>query len=257
MTVSVALPRVMPAVVPAVLASAAVAQQIAYPLVGGPARDALTVSVVVSLAAVAVTHAAVTRGGRFAVAMLLVTGVPGFAAEVLGVHTGVPFGRYVYTGALGPRWFGVPLVVGLAWTMLAWPAVLAAGTLARSAAARVVVGAWTLAGTDLFLDPQLVHGGYWRWRDPSPHLPGVPSVPLSNLGGWLLVALLLSGALTWLVRGRGPADDRVPHTVFLWLYAGWVVALAGFGGQPAAAGWGALALAPVAAGVAAALLPRR
>jgi putative membrane protein len=228
---------------PALLAVAVVALQIAYPLTRGAARDHLTVAIVALLALTCVVHAAATRGAATALGLLLVTAVPGYLVEVLGVHTGLPFGSYAYSSALGTRLFGVPPLVGLAWTMLAWPATLAARRLVRRPAARVVVGAWALASADVFLDPQLVASGAWTWRFPSPHLPGVPDVPLTNFAGWLAVASVLSAAVQALA---GDGDDRVAVGLYLWLYVGWVIALAGFLGLAAAAGWGALAMGVVA-----------
>jgi uncharacterized membrane protein len=228
---------------PALLALAVVVLQITYPLVHGARRDHLTVLIVVVFAAACVAHAAQTRGARTAVGLLLVTAVPGYAVEVLGVHTGVPFGSYGYSSALGPRLFGVPPVIGLAWTMLAWPAGIAARHLVRQPATRVLVGAWALATADLFLDPQLVSSGAWTWRFPSPHLPGVPNVPLTNFAGWLVVALVLSAAVQVLA---GDGDDTVAIGLYLWLYVGWAVALAGFLDLAGAAGWGALAMGTVA-----------
>jgi putative membrane protein len=240
--------RARASAVPAVLAAAVVALQIAYPLVHGPARDHLTVVIVLGLAAAAVAHAGLTRGRRAALAVVLLTAVPGFAVEVLGVHTGVPFGTYAYADSLGPTLFGTPLLIGLAWTMLAWPAAIAARRLVRGRGARVVVGAWALASADLFLDPQLVSSGAWTWRFPSPHLPGVAHVPLTNYAGWLLVALVLSFALQ-AVAGDG--DDRVAIALYLWLYAGWIVALGVFLDLAAAAAWGALGMGLVAVPLAA------
>jgi uncharacterized membrane protein len=231
--------------VPATLAITVVALQIAYPLVHGGVRDHLTVAIVTLFAAAGLAHAWVTRGLRVAVTALGLTAVPGFAAEVLGVHTGFPFGSYAYDGSLGPRWFGVPLVVALAWTMLAWPAAIAARRLVRGFGARMAVGAWALAAGDLFLDPQLVAAGHWTWRHPSPHLPGVATVPLTNYAGWLLVALVLSLGLQLLLRGP-EHDERVPLALYLWLYVGWIVALAAFLHLGAAAAWGALGMGAVA-----------
>lgn len=230
---------------PALLAAAVVSLQIAYPLVHGGAREHLTVVIVAVLAATCVCHAAVTRGAHTAVGLLLVTAVPGYAVEVLGVRTGVPFGSYAYSTSLGPRVFGAPLLIGLAWTMLAWPASVAARRLVRGRATRVLVGAWALAVTDVFLDPQLVSSGAWAWRFPSPHLPGVPTVPLTNFAGWLAVAVVLSAAVQTLV-GAGDRNDSVPIALYLWLYAGWVVAEGAFLGLAGAAGWGALAMGTVA-----------
>ena len=226
-----------------ILLAGVVSLQVGYPLTHGTARDRLSVVIVAGLAAVAVWHAAATRGSRTAVALLLVTALPGYAVEVLGVHTGVPFGTYAYADSLGPRWFGVPPVIGLAWTMLAWPAALAARRLVRGRLARVLVGAWALAAADLFLDPQQVGAGHWTWQYRSPHLPGVAAVPLTNYLGWLVVALLLSAAVQ---ACAGDGDDRVMIGLYLWLYVGWIVALAGFLGLAAAAGWGALGMGLVA-----------
>jgi putative membrane protein len=239
---------------PAVLAVAVVALQIAYPLLHGAARDHLSVIIVAALAATCVVHAAVTRGLATAVALLLLTAVPGYAVEVVGVRTGFPFGTYSYSPTLGPRLFGVPPVIGLAWTMLAWPAALAARHLVEGRSARIVVGAWGLASADLFLDPQQVAAGHWAWRFPSPHLPGVADVPLTNYLGWLAVALVLSMAVQ-VIAGTG--DDTVLLGLYVWLYVGWIVALAVFLGLAAAAAWGALGMGLVAVPVAVRLTRRR
>lgn len=236
------------------LTAVGVALQICYPLSSGVARDRLTVAIVTTLGAACVVHAGVSRGWRFAAAMLLGTAGLGFCVEALGVHTGVPFGAYRYSDALGPSVLGVPPVVALAWTMIAWPAVLAARRLVARSATRIALGAWALATADLFLDPQMVAAGYWRWQHPAPHLPGVPTVPLSNLAGWLVVAALLSLLLnTLLDRVPARSGDRVAAALYLWLWAGWTVALAGFLGLPAAASWGAVAMGSVAVPLAARL----
>jgi uncharacterized membrane protein len=239
---------------PAALAALVVALQIAYPLTHGNTRDHLTVVIVVGLAAACVAHAAATRGPGVAAVLLLGTALAGFAVEVLGVHTGFPFGGYHYDSSLGLRLFGVPPVIALAWTMLAWPAALAARRLVTGFAARVAVGAWALASADVFLDPQMVDAGRWRWADPSPHLPGVPAVPLTNFAGWVVVAIVFSLALQLLLRSSPQdADDTVPELLYLWLYIGWVVALGVFLDLRAAAGWGALAMGTIALPLAARL----
>ncbi len=231
---------------PALLAAAAVGLQIGYPLVQGATRDRATVVIVVTFAAASAVHAIATRGPRIGATAVATAAGVGFAAEVLGRRTGVPFGAYDYGPMLGARVLGVPLVVGSAWTMLAWPAALVARRLVRHPAARVAVGAWALATWDLFLDPQLVSAGAWRWHDPTPHLPGVADVPLTNYAGWLLVATVVSAGLQWLLRADPGGADGVPVGLYLWTYAGSVVALAGFLDLAAAAAWGALGMGAVA-----------
>ena len=75
-------------------------------------------------------HASAWLGARSGLALLAAAGGVGLAAEAVGVTTGRPFGHYAYAGTLGPQVLGVPLVVPLAWTMMAYPALLAARRLA-------------------------------------------------------------------------------------------------------------------------------
>jgi putative membrane protein len=238
-----ARPGLRAGAVPALFALAALAE-VAYPLVHGTARDALTAFIVVVVAAASLTHAGLTRGPRAVIVLAAVTIVGGFAVEVLGVHTGVPFGRYEYGDSLGPSVAGVPLLIACAWTMLAWPAALAARRLARTFPGRVALGAWALAAWDLFLDPQMVADGHWHWLDPAPHLPGVPTVPLSDYLGWLIVSVVVSLALQFvLVDSDG--DDRWPLAFYLWTWVSSALALAAFLDLAAAAGWGLLAMGTV------------
>ncbi|HEY7046171.1 MAG TPA: carotenoid biosynthesis protein [Jatrophihabitantaceae bacterium] len=225
-----------------VLVLASVGLQLAYPLTHGATRDRLTVATVVMVAGASVTHAGVTAGRRGLAGCAVAAGL-GFGAELVGVHTGVPFGHYAYADSLGPKVAGVPVLAGLAWTMLAWPAALVARRLAGSLRARVLVGGWALASWDLFLDPQMVAAGHWTWADPTPHLPGVPNVPLSNYAGWLLVATAISLVLQGIPR---PADDRWMLGLYLWTYVSSVLALLVFLDLAGAALWGALGMGLVA-----------
>lgn len=225
---------------PAAFGVLTVLAQICYPLLHGSARDALIVAIVCAFALASLTAAATSRGAG-AVATLVGAGVLGLAVEIAGVHTGYPFGAYAYTGALGVRLFGVPLLIGLAWLMFAWPAAVVAARIVRAYPLRVLVGGWGLAAWDLFLDPQLVAAGGWRWTDPAPHLPGVPTVPVTNYGGWLFVALAVSALLQLVVRRPAPGD-AVPVALFLWTWLSSMLALAAFLSLPWAALWGGVAM---------------
>jgi putative membrane protein len=240
----VAEPRLL---VPALLGAVAVLAQVAYPLTpAGSVRDGLTIGTVLVFAAASVAHAALSRGPRAAVLLLLIAGGGGLLAEAAGVATGVPFGTYEYANSLGPRLLGVPLVIPLAWVMMAWPAYLVGARLTRTRAARVGVSAAALASWDLFLDPQMVDAGHWRWADPSPALPGVRTVPLTDYAGWAGVAVLLMLLLDRAVPVQTSTLDSVPYALYLWTYFSSVLAHAAFFGLPAAAFWGALGMGPVA-----------
>jgi uncharacterized membrane protein len=234
-----------------VAAVAVVLAQIAYPLLSGTALTAVTVLTVVLFAGAGVAHAATTAGPVAALRLLLAAGGISLVAEAIGLHTGYPFGRYGYASSLGAVLFGVPLVVLLAWTMMAYPALLSARRLAavppRTAPSRALVaglGGITLAAWDLFLDPQMVAGGFWTWRYPDPGLPGVPGVPLTNLAGWLLVGTALTAVLDRLLPTAtdSAADQVVPAALLTWTWLGSTLANLAFFGRPALAGYGFLAL---------------
>ncbi len=231
---------------PAALGVVVVGLQIAYPLADRSARHGLSVAIVGVFAAAMTSHAALTIGARRAGVVLASTTGLGFAVEVLGVHTGFPFGRYTYSTTLGWTFAGVPVIIAFAWTMLAWPAALAARRLVDSFGARVLVGAWALASWDLFLDPQMVAAGHWTWTSATPHLPGVDTVPISNYLGWLGVAVLMSLLLQGVLDGQRTVADGVPVSLYLWTYASSVLALGAFLGLPAAAAWGGVGMGLVA-----------
>ncbi len=231
---------------PVALAGCAVVAQVIYPLLHGSARDQLTVVVVLLYAATTFAHAALTRGRRAVLAVAIACVGVGFAVEVLGVHTGFPFGDYTYGSSLGPALFGVPVVVAFAWPMLAWPSALVARRLADTSGARVLLGAWALTGWDLFLDPQMVSAGHWHWLRVDVHLPGVANVPVSDYLGWFAVALLMSVLLQRALDRAPAADDRIAYGLYLWTWASSVLALAVFLDLRAAAFWGGLAMGSVA-----------
>ena len=227
-----------------VLAAATVLLQIGYPLVGGDARDALTVVTVVVFFLASTSHALVHRGARWTGLYVLLTAGTGLVAEALGTATGVPFGAYDYADSLGPKLLGVPVVIPLAWAMFAYPCLVVGQRLARTAVGAAAVGGLTLASWDLFLDPQMVEAGHWRFTDVTASLPGAPGIPVSNYLGWLLVAVLMLGMLQRL--GRVPADDRVPGALFLWTWGSSVLANAAFFGRPLVALTGGVVMGLVA-----------
>jgi len=239
--------------VSAALAVVTVLAQIAYPLTSGSRLATLTVVTVVLFAAASLTHAAATRGVAWMLGLLVAAGGLGLLAEAVGVRYGVPFGRYTYADSLGAKAFSVPLVVPLAWVMMAYPCLILGRRLARAAARRgrraepstlvaVVTGGLTLAAWDVFLDPQMVAAGHWRWAHPAPSLPGVDGVPLSNFGGWVLVALVIIAVLHAVLPERRRESEDVPGALLAWTWAGSTLGNAVFFDRPAVAVWGGVAM---------------
>ncbi|MEU4473704.1 carotenoid biosynthesis protein [Micromonospora sp. NPDC023888] len=235
--------------------------QICYPLTTGATRAGLTVATVVLGWLLSVGHALLSRGPRVAAALVTVATGGGFAIEAIGVATGVPFGSYDYSGELGPKLAGVPLIIPLAWTWMAWPAWLAAVRLTGGSApagggasagrwvGRIALATVGLAAWDLFLDPQMVAEGYWLWRDATPALPGLAGVPVSNYLGWLLFAVLMMSALRPLAGPAAEHTDRRDDPMvglYLWTYFSSILAHAVFLDLPASALWGAAGMSVTA-----------
>lgn len=232
---------------------ATVLAQVAYPLVAADTLRWLTIATVLLFAGACVLHAAATRGALWAASLVLLTGGISLAAEAVGVRTGVPFGSYEYASTLGPKVLDVPVIVPLAWVMMAYPCLLLGRRLSRAAARRgrratpsivvtVFTSALTLASWDLFLDPQMVAAGHWRWHDPTPALPAVPGIPLTNYAGWIVVSLVLMLVLDLLLPVGQREPEAVPGALLAWTWAGSVVGNAVFFDRPAVAWWGGIAM---------------
>jgi putative membrane protein len=229
---------------------------IAYPLTSGTARDAVSWAIVGLGATLSVVHAGLARGGRVGGGLLLVVSGTAVAFEAVGLATGFPYGRYEYSATLGPTLLGVPFLVPLAWLMMAWPSWVLADRLTRRVGAahrdvtRVGTAAAVFAAWDVVLDPQLVQAGYWTWAHPDPGLPGIPTVPLTNLAGWLLAGAVLMTLLS-LLTSRAPVPDAprigdaAPLLAIGWMTLGGAVAHAGWLGLPGSAAWGAALAVPL------------
>ena len=221
---------------PWVLALLVVLVQVPYPLLHGDARLGATTLAVLVFFAASATHA-FTMGRRSLVALVAVGCGGGYLAELVGVTTGFPFGRYSYS--LQPQVGGVPLLVPLAWAMMLWPTlVVVRRLLPGRVVSRAAVGGIALAGWDLFLDPQMIRAGYWHWAGGQG--PVLNGVPLVNTLGWLVVGTVLVCVLDVLTPSIPDGDQ--PLSLWTWTWLGSTVADAAFLGQPATALAGAVGM---------------
>jgi putative membrane protein len=191
--------------------------QIPYPLLDGRALEIFTLLTVYFGAAAMVLHARLSFGNKFALTYLAITALFAWLIETIGVNTGWPFGVYEYSETLGLFIFDVPLVVLFAWTMMAYPALIAARRIARGWV--FLYGGAILMGWDLFLDPQMVAAGRWTWEVTGASFPYAPEIPLSNPFGWLLSGLTLMAILNFVL----PTERRkeAPSTMAADIFLGW------------------------------------
>jgi putative membrane protein len=176
--------------------------------------------------------------GRRGVLVGAVAGAVGFGAELLGVATGRPFGRYSYSDRLGPRVRGVPLLAAAAWALLARPAWVVAGRLSARRALRVPLAAGALTAWDVFVDPRMAREGYWMW----PQGGAYEGVPVSNFLGWFATGVAAFAIVAAIDSARPDARDDVAHALYTWTWAGEAFANAALWRRPvvAIAGTGAM-----------------
>jgi uncharacterized membrane protein len=194
-----------------VAAAATSLAMVATPLAprGGATRRVLSTVVVVGSCATTLARCMERWGPARASAAVSSIAVGTAVVERVGTATGLPFGRYHYTAALRPQIGGVPVIVPLAWFAMAVPAREAAvGLLGRHASAprRVALGSVALTAWDLFLDPQMVGEGYWKWAAHGAYR----GIPLSNYLGWLVAGAAVMAVLEVVLP---PGDDADPVLV--------------------------------------------
>jgi len=151
----------------------------------------------------------------------------GASAELIGLATGFPFGKYAYTTVwwptlpipnLGP----FPLALPFAWLLMASSATLAAprGLTPQTGWRPALLGGLLAATIDLGMEPVMagrLH--YWRWLEPGP-LPG--GAPVANFLGWWAVGTM-AGAV--LISSIPPVRSTAPR----WVLGGFAVLVAGLG----------------------------
>ena len=135
--------------------------------------------------------------------MLVLGFVVGLSFEVVGVATGLPFGRYRYVALDAARILDVPVVVPVMWGIFSAMAYLAVRPFARGPKLTLLASSLMVI-LDLALDPAMTARRAWVWEGgwgPTWH-----GVPLSNFVGWFLVSSVIIGLYELAIKGDGPGD---------------------------------------------------
>jgi uncharacterized membrane protein len=170
-----------------------------------PGEFSWTASVIIALSALATVLSEMRFRSTSAACgdLILIAGVL-LIVEWVGVTTGIPFGEYRYTDALGFRIAGVPVAVTFAWYTTIVNAVRISEHLWNGHRAAVALSAaFITVSLDLALEPMASFvQGYWIWNG--------GTVPLMNYGAWFLLSLL--GGIR--VTRSGASSGETRHTLF-------------------------------------------
>ncbi|MDK2372302.1 MAG: carotenoid biosynthesis protein [Candidatus Korarchaeota archaeon] len=147
----------------------------------GSRREAdmtLTISLIISLALA-------SSEWRSAPALFLSGCLVGFFMELIGIHYGIPFGKYSYLSFEGVSLWGVPIPIALAWGLYLYTAYLASLPIAKRNW-RIVFTSLLMVVLDMAVDPVMVDRGVWIWKSGGPWF----GIPLSNFLGWFVTSAL-------------------------------------------------------------------
>ena len=106
----------------------------------------------------------------------------GMAAEWMGVHWGWFFGDYDYGDNFGPKFQGVPYLIGLYWALLTLATAAMAQRWVTPPWLQWVIAAALMVGLDMLLEQWAPVFDFWEF-DPKP--------PVDNYLSWFVLGFLL------------------------------------------------------------------
>lgn len=120
--------------------------------------------------------------------IFLVGFLSGVVTEIIGVNTGLLFGRYQYGNLFGEKLFGVPLVIGVNWFCIVYASYcMVKQYLIPSANQKILISiltAFVATVFDFIMEPVAVKLDFWTWEG------GI--IPFYNYLSWVLISLSLT-----------------------------------------------------------------
>ncbi len=108
----------------------------------------------------------------------------GFIIEIIGVKTGLIFGKYAYGNALGYKLFNVPLIISINWAMLICAGIIVVSRIFANKIIVLFVAAILVTSIDVLIEQVAPKLDFWQFEG---RLPG-----LQNYLSWIGVAFFSS-----------------------------------------------------------------
>ena len=113
----------------------------------------------------------------------------GYFAEFLGVNYQILFGKYAYGETLGIKIYGVSLIIGLNWLLLAVTTKAVVSRFINNDWIIVLLASLLMVGIDYLIEPVAPTLDFWRFEE--------NPVPFSNYRDWFFVAVLMQYVLSF------------------------------------------------------------
>ncbi len=110
--------------------------------------------------------------------------VLGFIIEVIGVQTGLIFGKYTYGNGLGFKLLDVPLVISVNWAMLICAGIIVVNTIFSNKLVVVTVASILVTLIDLLIEQVAPKLDFWHFENEGPSI--------HNYMGWIGVTFFMS-----------------------------------------------------------------
>jgi len=134
----------------------------------------------------------------------MLTFLSGYLVEVLGVHTGLIFGKYQYESTLGIKLFEVPPMIGVNWLLLIYVVGCSFCRINRPVWLKIAYGALVLTMFDYLVEPIAIRLDMWSWEE------GLP--PVQNYIAWYVVS---AGLLTLFYKMPFKKSNEMAVWIFI------------------------------------------
>jgi bisanhydrobacterioruberin hydratase len=135
---------------------------------------------------------------------VVLVGMVGFIAELIGVHTGWLFGQYSYSDTLGWKLWDVPLIIAVNWAMLSFASVACVIRLPIPIALKAMFSAALMTGLDYLIEPVALDCHFWTWER--------TGIPVFNYLSWFAVSFPLH---LYLLYRKTPQQNLVSVGLFV------------------------------------------
>ncbi len=106
----------------------------------------------------------------------------GYFVEVVGVNTGLIFGKYTYGPVLGLKLAETPLLIGVNWLILVFCIGLLLNPYSIPNVFKALIGALVMTTIDYIIEPVAIQFNFWTWN--------LGTIPLQNYVAWYIFSFL-------------------------------------------------------------------